>query len=396
MHLLNLSYLPWIEKRLKRNQAIFVHLLGTPGSPFTSATFLNPPAVEATPARKYFASPRLETLTSGEVAGRPYRVVQPYYSLPAWYLGPLQSAWARSVHRQVHALTSLDQPYLLWANCAGPLHSALFDVLAPGAAFRVFDSSDDFTAWEPPDYQQRLARMLTRTDLALAVNAHVASRLPHPHPQVFRNCTDFDNFYSWQGEFHLPPLFPKPPGSRYIGFVGGLNQTRVDEPLLVHLLTRFPDWRFVFAGYTDNQEFLSRVLARPNAHYIPEIPYTSLPGFIKSCDACIIPHLDNAVTRGNDLLKVLDYLASGVPVVSTRCSGIEEFASVVTIRETHEEFALALETAVAQRAHHDPDPGYEAARRRDWSRQVPKLTALLPMPLEVLSAAPSVQQSYPC
>jgi hypothetical protein len=188
-------------------------------------------------------------------------------------------------------------------------------------------------------------------------------------------------------------LSPKPvvPETRGGGVrrVYRINETRADEPLLRLLFESFPQYQFLFVGYTDNPGFVQRLTRCPNVAFVPEIPYKQLPDLIRGFDVAIVPHQDNAVTRGNDLLKVLDYLACGVPVVSTRCSNVEEYAGALYVADSSERFIEQVKELVERRLH-DPVPGYAIARSRDWASQVPTLAAQLFAPLPTTNASREV------
>jgi glycosyltransferase involved in cell wall biosynthesis len=280
--------------------------------------------------------------------------------------------WARQISKALQPLLA-GKPLCLWMNSAGKLQHGIAMRLMDHAATRVFDSSDDFTAWEPPDYRRRLQEMVSRCDKLLCVNDHVAETFTHPEKRVFRNCTDFDNFQHRDPSFRLDPWFPKPSGSVYVGFTGGINSTRADIELLTTVFRRFPHGRFLFVGYSDDPGFLDRLTALPNVSFVPERPYKELPEIIRSFDVAIIPHADNPTTRGNDLLKVLDYMACGVPVVSTRCSNIERYRGAIHIADTVQEFGDLLQALVSGTIRHDPGPGLRAAAARSWKEQVPEL-----------------------
>jgi glycosyltransferase involved in cell wall biosynthesis len=383
MVLLNLSNLPWVPGRLKRNQAIFSTLLSD-RERFSHGIFVNPPVIAEGIGRKYIAGPSLQEIERTDSI----RVVQPVYSLSHWYVGGIRRSWASELTTALVGMLK-GEPYVLWINSAGRLQTELAERLADNSVLCVFDASDDFTAWEGPEYPAQLRRVLAVSDVVTCVNEHVASTIEHSQKIVFRNCTDFSAFQREDNSFRLSPWFPKPEGAVYVGFTGGINETRADEPLLRLLFESFPQYQFLFVGYTDNPDFVQRLTRCPNVAFVPEIPYKQLPDLIRGFDVAIVPHQDNAVTRGNDLLKVLDYLACGVPVVSTRCSNVEEYAGALYVADSSERFIEQVKELVERRLH-DPVPGYAIARSRDWASQVPTLAAQLFAPLPTTNASREV------
>jgi glycosyltransferase involved in cell wall biosynthesis len=360
---------------MKRNQAIFSHLLES--SAFEEGLYVYPPIVRnvsTTPEwRLPYAAERLRT----EVVGKPVTTLEPVLTLPFTWRTPVMEASAALIAREI-AKRIAGRPYVLWMNSLYPLSVGVAERLAPAAQVRIFDSSDDFIEFETGKRRQEAERCLTRVlavaDRVLAVNEHVCAKLHHSNKRVFLNCTDFENFQRTQPGWTLQPYFPKRPGDRYIGFIGGLNHLRVDLELLEKLFRRFSDCQFLFVGYTNDPAIQTWLKAFPNAVFVPEVPYTDLPNVIHSFDVAIVPHLDNENTRGNDLLKMLDYFACGVPVVTTRCSNVDKYAGACRIAETHDEFANSVEQLLRGTVVHDPQPGLAIARSRTWRHQVGELT----------------------
>jgi glycosyltransferase involved in cell wall biosynthesis len=384
MWLVNLSNLPWVPKRLKRNQAIFQYLLSA--QPFQGGLFINPPVVRNPATQPEWRLPYLAPLGRQHIHGKPVDILQPVFTLPFTWRAPIQQLSARLIARAIQRHLTR-QPYVLWMNSIIPLSAALAQPLAPQARLRVFDSSDDFVEFETTpegrnQAQQVLNQVLAMADRVLAVNEHVCAKLPHPHKRVFLNCTDFANFQNWDPGWTLAPFFPKPPHARYIGFTGGLNRGRADFELLEKLFLHFPGCQFLFVGYTNDPSIPQWLSRFPNAAFVSEVAYDDLSHVIHNFDVAIVPHLDNERTRGNDLLKVLDYLACSIPVVTTRCSNVERYASACYIAPTHEDFLAVVARLLENPQSHDPKPGLEIARQRSWKTQVQELSLWI---LEALS-----------
>ena len=87
----------------------------------------------------------------------------------------------------------------------------------------------------------------------------------------------------------------------------------------------------------------------------------------------IVPHLNNEYTRGNDLLKILDYFACGVPVVSTPSSNAGRYGHALYLAESALAFGNRIERLVSGLQRHNPAPGLAIARERSWENKVPGL-----------------------
>ena len=57
--------------------------------------------------------------------------------------------------------------------------------------------------------------------------------------------------------------------------------------------------------------------ALPNVHFLGRKPYAALPGYCKAFDVALLPFVKNELTENANPLKLREYLAAGLPVVST-------------------------------------------------------------------------------
>jgi glycosyltransferase involved in cell wall biosynthesis len=119
--------------------------------------------------------------------------------------------------------------------------------------------------------------------------------------------------------------------------MGALRRLR-DEGCPVKMLIAGEEWgihetRFLAGEYTiaDNVVFLGTV------------PYREVPKYISCMDAGMIPFRENAVASGAFPLKLLEYLACEVPVISTRLQGVEGVAgNLVWYASTEEQWYAAI------------------------------------------------------
>lgn len=365
MILVNISEIPWSEER-RRNTAIFLELLDLG---YEEGVYVGPAEFDARGVLGRAKALR-DSLRVPRVAPRVY-ANNPTYALPIKHQAKLI---ARAIRRRVRG-----RPFCLWINCVDLGSFAIAEALRPHAAKVVVDLSDDWTTFaskDPAGRDARLRQALAWADAVLAVNEVVVEKFPHRNLRLVRNATDFANFQRHDRAYKLGDVLPKQPGQKIIGFHGGLNVGRVDEQLLDELVDGFPDATFLFVGYSNSQALCDRLTSRPNVRIYPAVPFTELPHVIKSFDVAIVPHELNDHTRGNDLLKVIDYLACGVPIVSTDVSNVRRHGAAIQVASSRPEF-LRMVRAVLDGAPHDPAPGLAAAEATSWHRTVPDLAKWL-------------------
>lgn len=373
MVLINLALMPWNDALKKRNQAIFTHLLADTEL-FDKGFYVNPP-LTLLDYKRWPKGP----IFSGKVAGgRTFEIVRPLHPLLLSYRPLIREALAHSWAHYLRHRTG-GEAYTLWINNVEGHSYYLAKALLPSATRSVLDLSDDFSTLsnDPLLVRNRICKLSRIVQKVLAVNEHVANGVQHSDKRVFRNGTDYESFQVVDSNYTNVPHWPKPAGSRYIGFSGGLSRGKTDLMLLEKLFRAFPSHTFLFVGFVDDPSLKEHINSYANAHCVPAVPFRDLPSVIRTFDVAIIPHQLNERTKGNDLLKFMDYLASGVPIVATPCSGLEQHPQFAHLAATHDEFINAVRTVLCSTTPHDKEPGKRLALNRSWTVTVPQLVPWL-------------------
>jgi glycosyltransferase involved in cell wall biosynthesis len=98
-----------------------------------------------------------------------------------------------------------------------------------------------------------------------------------------------------------------------IGFFG-LIADWVDIDLMAKVAKRYPQGSLVVLGKATTDV---SVLNLPNVHLLGRKSYADLPAYCKGFDVALMPFRINELTLNANPLKVREYLAAGLPVVST-------------------------------------------------------------------------------
>jgi len=371
MVIANLSNLCWATGQQRRNQAIFSHLLlDTDG--FEEGFFVQPPMVRTARTFQFSCPPELEVVSRQNASGRPVTVLQPVLTLPSGFPAAASRRAVAELGQKLVKDYFRGRPYLLWINSITHYQAQLAEQLMPRADFRVFDGSDLLMMYERNggEHRKQANAILKGSDVAICSNERTMSNIPHPVKCVLSHCTEFKAFQQPDPQLNLPPLFPKPPGAVYIGFKGMITPERVDCDLLHAIFTRYPRYQFIFIGGTNRPAMLARMKTYPNFHHIPELKEDVLASVLHQVDVAIVPELDNDYTRGCDGTKILDYLACGVPVLSTTSpNGLGES---VHVAGSIWEFSYLLERLVTGSRPHEPRYGMMVAQRNSWCNKVPQ------------------------
>lgn len=169
-----------------------------------------------------------------------------------------------------------------------------------------------------------------------------------------------------------PPPDLVPDGRPVVGYHGMVSHW-FDFDLLEGVARHRPDLRFVLVGPYDPraQEGVDRLAAVPNIEMLGERPSEAMPSYVQSFDVGTVWFEVNDLTRAVTPLKVYEYLAAGIPVVSTPLPACEAEPTVRTASEVGA-FSTALDEALAD---DDTESRRQTADRNDWRLLIEPLLA---------------------
>ena len=190
----------------------------------------------------------------------------------------------------------------------------------------IYHCVDEYTAFSgvPSRSLAEIEGVLLRRADAVFVSA---DRLLHSkgavNPRTFlvRHGVDHDHFrLALEPETDVPEEVARLPRP-VLGYFGLIAEDWVDVDLLVHVARSFPEASIVLLGKVTMD--VSRLEALPNVHLLGRKPYQSLPFYSKGFDVALIPFPISEATLNANPLKAREYLASGLPVVSTAIPEVE-------------------------------------------------------------------------
>ena len=163
----------------------------------------------------------------------------------------------------------------------------------------------------------------------------------------------------------------RPGAPRTVGYVGILNFW-FDPECVRRAAVAHPEWRFLLVGAvaTHNVDSLKSL---PNVVFRGEVQSCDLASCLAEMDIGIIPFAKCPLTFATNPIKLYEYFACGLPVVSTRLPELEQFPGLTYLADGPEEFVLQLENAMRE-----DDPARRArrihvAQTESWSARCRQL-----------------------
>ncbi|HEY8612462.1 MAG TPA: glycosyltransferase family 1 protein [Roseomonas sp.] len=222
-------------------------------------------------------------------------------------------------------------------------------------AVTVYDCMDELSAFRGASRGLQLLerRLVQRANLVFTGgrSLYEAKRGLHPHTHLFASGVDVKHF--------APARSSKPEGGDpadqahlprpRLGWFGVIDE-RMDIELLSAVAERRPDWSFVMLGPVVKIDPAS-LPHWPNIHWLGFKSHDELPRYLASWDVGLMPFALNEATRYISPTKTPEYLAAGVPVVSTPIADVVRDwgeAGLAAIVRTPDEVVAGAEAAMRQ------------------------------------------------
>ncbi len=220
------------------------------------------------------------------------------------------------------------------------------------ARLTVYDCMDELSAFAgaDPALPAREQALLRRADLVFTggQSLYEAKRQLHSNVHAFQSGVDVSHFLSARNGLADPADQYRIPYPR-AGFYGVLDE-RLDRDLLAAVADLRPEVQFVLVGPTAKLD-RDELPQRPNLHYLGGKHYDELPAYVANWQVALMPFAINAATRFISPTKTPEYLAAGLPVVSTPITDVvRQYGELpgVQIAGTPQDFARCIDRALTQ------------------------------------------------
>jgi len=203
-----------------------------------------------------------------------------------------------------------------------PMALAFTGHLAPDLC--VYDCMDELSAFRgaPPRLTALERELFNRADIVFTggQSLYEAKRDRHPNVHAFPSSIDAAHF----GRARAAHLADAPDQAGLarprLGFFGVIDE-RMDLGLVAKAADLRPDWQFVMLGPVVKID-PAALPRRANLHWLGGKRYDDLPTYLAHWDVGMMPFALNESTRFISPTKTPEFLAAGVPVVSTAITDV--------------------------------------------------------------------------
>jgi hypothetical protein len=309
--------------------------------------------------------------------GQPMSIIEPRGVLPWHQVGAIHwwntELLVRMIRRRLAALGLTRPPVLVTGT---PPSAGVVGRI--GEAASVYFCMDDFLNFPgvsakmiAPLERKLLGRVdaLVATAASLMVSKRPASGIVHHLPQG----VNFDHFSRPRPEPEELRVIPRP-RIGFAGTVGGL----CDLGLVRRIADTYPAASVVLVGpiWADDAT-MAMVQAAPNVHVLGMRPYAELPAYVQSFDVGLIPYVLNDWTKAVDSLKLLEYLAAGLAVVTSAMPEAAKYADQVRMTGDNDAFVAAVGAALRDSAPEARARRQAFASGHTWQHRAERLLTII-------------------
>ena len=247
-----------------------------------------------------------------------------------------------------------------------------------GESELIYYCVDEYTAFTGSSALKEIEEKLFRdADLVIvsAEKLYDSKKQFNPNTHIIRHGTDWRHFRTAIYPATKIPdeiaNLPKP----IIGF-HGLLADWVDYELIKKVAEHFSGGSVVLIGKTsvDAEQKVKILDNMTNVHFLGRKPYAELPAYCKAFDVALNPFVINELTLAANPLKVREYLAAGLPVVSTDIPEVRVLQDCL-VGIDHNDFIAKIEQALASPKSREIVS--DAVAHESWEAKIEELRRIL-------------------
>lgn len=225
--------------------------------------------------------------------------------------------------------------------------------------FRVADDIAGFSGTTDAMIQ-RERELVSEVDCVVYTAKPLEDRLRQCHPQQMTylpNGVDCDHFTR---PAEAPIEYQNIPAPRAV-YVGAIADW-FDVELVESTARRLPDVSFVIIGRADAN--VSRLEGIDNVYLLGRKPYEQVPSFMQHAQVGLIPFRVSPLVHAVNPIKLYEYFAAGIPVVSVAWDELQNIASPARLTADADSFADAVQRSIDETTNGDAFRAF--ARQSDW------------------------------
>lgn len=233
----------------------------------------------------------------------------------------------------------------------------------------------EFNRYYPPDIGEIDREIARRVNVVFADSRTIweeKQRL-NPAAHFVPQGVDVERFI-WEGANRTPPDELQHLKRPILGYHGAWHQA-FHADWVAAAVEAIPGSTFVFIGPTFGREQPWRRRC-PSAVFLGPRDHARLGSYVNAFDVCLIPYRLDAHTEGVFPTKFFEYVATGLPMVSSDLPDLRVYDQWVALARTREEFIGRVKAAIHQ-PRRLPEFVRPFVEQQSWDRRVEHMLEVL-------------------
>jgi len=228
--------------------------------------------------------------------------------------------------------------------------------------YRIADNIEGFKHI-PPSIKVIEKELISNADVIFATAKSLYEKAKKYNSKVcyLPNAVDYEHFAKFKGK--EPEEYQLIKSPRII-YVGSLSEW-IDVSILKEIALKLPNFSLVLIGPVEID--LSCLKDFPNVFVLGRRSFKNIPNYLKYADVGIIPFKDNPLTNSVHPLKLYEYFAAGLPVVSRDLEEIRKMDSPAFLAKDEETFIEMI--IQAYKKGKGKKEYYDFAKRNSWDER---------------------------
>jgi glycosyltransferase involved in cell wall biosynthesis len=254
------------------------------------------------------------------------------------------------------------------------------------------DAFGEFPGYDRDLIEQLETALIRKSDVVLTTSQPLfeAKQPLHPNVHLVQHGVDHTRLSRAVHE-NLPIpedllALPKP----VFGFVGVVGEW-VDLQMVANLARMRPDASIAMIGPAAISK--APLADLPNVYWLGARNHEALPCYLRGFDVGLIPFCKVPLTHHANPIKLYEYLAAGVPVVSTSLPAVREVPGSVWLADDLQTFVRSCDEALANNQFEARATRSELMAAESWTARITQISEIVESTFR--RGAVSAQQARP-
>ncbi len=243
----------------------------------------------------------------------------------------------------------------------------------------VYDCMEELNVFKPGNLElvQQEKCLLSKADAVFTNCKSIFENKLNIHDNVyyFPGSVDVDHFSPINRPQTIPRVIAVLQGPK-IGYCGEIDE-KLDFSLMEQTAAKLPHCSFVCIGPI-SCSVQHKLPKNPNIHFLGPISYSQQPDYVRAFDIAMMPFALNDSTRSISPSRILEYMASGKPIISTRLTDLErDYTRCIKLISGPEEFKSAIVQILEKKAPCKKYLYEAILRNKSWDSTVSNMKKIL-------------------